>query len=87
MQVKDGELLGRMITVKKYSQRAFATQLGWRSHTYLQRLIRGDVRSVTPDAAALISHLLEVPQDVLFETKVSTNRVQTVDASRPRRAS
>ena len=86
MHVKDGELLGAMIKAKKISQRQFAQKMGWKSHTYLQRLIRGQVRSVTPDAAALMSHYLGLPQDVLFVTKVSANTVQDDDSSCPRKS-
>lgn len=87
MHVIDGELLGRMIKVKKYSQRQFADMMGWKSHTYLQRLVRGKVRSVTPETAALMSHYLEVPMDVLFVTKVSANTVQEGDPNCTKKAS
>lgn len=85
MLVKDGEVLGAMIKAKKFTRRGFADKLGWKSHTYLQRLIRGEVRSVTPDTAALISHFLDLDIDVLFDTKVSTIRGLDVDANRPRK--
>lgn len=87
MQVIDGELLGRTIKVKKHSLRGFADKMGWKSHTYLQRLIRGEVRSVTPETAALMCHYLEVPLDLLFETKVSTNSGQSVDENGRKKAS
>lgn len=87
MQLKDGELLAALIKGRKYSLRGFANEaMGWRSHTYLQRLIRGEVRSVKPDTAVLMAHRLGVDLDVLFDTRVSTITVQDDDASRTRKS-
>lgn len=86
MQLKDGELLAALIKARKYSLRGFADEaMGWRSHTYLQRLIRGEVRTVKPDTAVLMAHRLGVDLDVLFDTRVSTITVRNDDENRPRK--
>lgn len=73
MRVKDAELIKRVMESKRISNRALARQMGWKSHTYMNRIISGDERTVTPDTAIKIAHLLGVPVDLFFETRASSD--------------
>lgn len=83
MKVRDPELLARMISDKGISLREMSIVAGWRSHTYLQRLIRGQATTLKPQPAARIARHLGVPIDLLFVTRLSTD---TAHITKRRRA-
>lgn len=87
MQLKDRKLLARLMAIQGVSARKLSEEAGWKSHTYMQRLLKGDANTVKTDPAALIAHRLQVPIDVLFVTKTSIETGQIVDVSRTRKAS
>jgi transcriptional regulator with XRE-family HTH domain len=87
MQLKDRKLLARLMAIQGISCRQLAREAGWNSHTYLQRLLRGDVNTLKTDPAILIAHRLQVPTDVLFVTKVSANPEQDGDENGRKKAS
>lgn len=78
MQVKDAGLIKRVMESKRISNRSLARQMGWRSHSYINRIISGQERSVTPDTAIKVAHLLGVPVDLFFETRTFTEPVRNV---------
>jgi transcriptional regulator with XRE-family HTH domain len=86
MQLKDPDLLAALMTSKKISGRALSESAGWQSHTYLQRLLRGEVTTLKPEPAIAIAECLGVPTDVLFMTKVDRNPGQLVQERRPKRS-
>jgi transcriptional regulator with XRE-family HTH domain len=71
MLVRDRKRLASVMIVQNITGRELAAAAGWKSHTYMQRLLRGEARSLNPDAALRIAHRLGVPVDLLFMTKVS----------------
>jgi transcriptional regulator with XRE-family HTH domain len=71
MILKDRKQLASVMIVQGVSQRELAKAAGWKSHSYLGRLLRGEVRSLDGDAALRIAHRLGLPVDLLFLTKVS----------------
>lgn len=73
MILEDPKKLARLMTIQEVSQRQLATSAGWSSHTYLNRLLKGEVKSLRPDAALRIAKALGVGVDDLFLVKVSTN--------------
>lgn len=77
MLVRDHKKLARLLLIQDVSHRQLAKALGWKSHSYVGRLCRGEERSVTPDAALRIAHLLGVSVDDLFVIKVSTQSGRT----------
>lgn len=87
MQVKSPELIKVLMKDLKISGRQLSEFVGWNSHTYLQRILRGEIRTVTTDKAEKIAICLGVPRDVLFVPKVSTNHEQTVRDERQDKAS
>jgi transcriptional regulator with XRE-family HTH domain len=71
MLVKDADLLRRLLDTKGLTARQVTRSMGWKSHSYLNRILAGQVRTVTPDAAVKIAYLLQVPVDLIFVARVS----------------
>jgi transcriptional regulator with XRE-family HTH domain len=74
MEVKDHKLLARLVAIQDISTRELARDAGWKSHSYLQRLIRGEVHTLKPEPAILIAHRLQVPVESLFLARTSIDR-------------
>lgn len=87
MQLKDPKLLARLMAIQNVSGRQLSKVAGWESHTYLQRLLRGDVNTLQPIPAILIAKHLEVPLESLFVPKSSSDYEQLVQENNPSRAS
>lgn len=81
MKLRDPQLLARLMEDaddgQGISQRELAIAAGWRSHTYMQRLLRGEATNLKAQPAARIAKRLRVPIDLLFVTKLSTDTAQT----------
>lgn len=71
MQVRDHRKLARLAVIQGVSHRDIAAAVGWTAHSYVSRLLRGEVRTVSPEAAVRIAHLFQVAVDDLFLTKSS----------------
>lgn len=71
MILKDRKQLASVMIVQGVSQRQLAKSIGWKSHSYLGRLLRGEVKTLDGDAALRIAHRLGLPVDLLFLTRVS----------------
>jgi transcriptional regulator with XRE-family HTH domain len=59
------------VTHRELSQAA-----GWKSHSYLGRLLRGEVSTLEPEPAARIAAYLGVGVDDLFMVRTSTGVAQ-----------
>lgn len=86
MILKDRKQLAKLMVIQGISQRSLAEQAGWRSHSYLGRLLRGDVKTLDPEAAVRISCALGVGVDDLFLARVSSHTAQTAPSKRTERA-
>ena len=73
MQLYDRKKLARLMIVQGVSQRQLAQAIGWKSHSYLGRLLRGDVNTLEKEPALLIAKTLGVGTDDLFLTKTSSD--------------
>lgn len=73
MILKDRKQLAKLMVIQELSQRELAEAIGWKSHSYLGRLLRGVVNSVTPETAVRIALVLGVGVDDLFLAKTSSN--------------
>jgi transcriptional regulator with XRE-family HTH domain len=86
MKLRDPQLLARLMEDaddgQGISQRELAIAAGWRSHTYVARLIKGDATNLKPQPAARIAKRLRVPIDLLFVTKLSSDTVQPAKRKR-----
>ena len=76
MELIDRDKLVRRMTKMGVSQRELARAAGWKSHTYMRRLINGEARTLNTDPALRIAHYLHLDVDDLFVTRVTTNRTQ-----------
>ena len=74
MILKDPKQLAKIMAIEKVSQRKLAQTIGWGSHSYLGRLLRGEVRTLDPDAALKMSIALGVTVDSLFVPRSTTVR-------------
>lgn len=83
MLVKDRKRLARLIEIKEVSKRDVARAAGWKSHTYLLRLLSGQATTCEPDHAVRIAAYLEVDLYDLFMPKVSSGAGRSV---KPRRS-
>ncbi len=82
MILRDRKKLARLMIVQEETQRSLAYSAGWKSHSYLGRLLRGEVKTLDTDAALRIAHRLRVPVDDLFLVKVDSNPVNLGQKSR-----
>ena len=72
MILRDRKKLARLMVVQEVSQREVAEAAGWKSHSYLGRLLRGQAKTLEPDPALRIAHFLMTPVDDLFQTRVDS---------------
>lgn len=85
MLLRDRKRLARLIEIQEVSKRSVATAAGWRSHTYLLRLLSGEARTVEPEHAVKIATYLGVGVEDLFVPKVTTTGGQ-IGKQRTRKA-
>lgn len=83
MELRDPKKLQRLMIVQDVSQRDLAAAVGWKSHSYLGRLLRGEAKNLDTTPALLMAHHLKVGVEDLFLTRVSD---QTEHLARPQRA-
>ncbi|MFC0626115.1 helix-turn-helix domain-containing protein [Kribbella deserti] len=76
MKLIDRRKLARLLVIQEISQRQLASDIGWKSHSYLGRLLRGEVDTLEPEAALRIAERLKVGVDDLFVPRVSTHSAQ-----------
>ena len=72
MEIKDRDLLVELMEERGVSQRQLAKIAGWKSHTYLQRLIREEVKTLSTDPALRIAYFFGIPVHRLFFTRADT---------------
>ena len=85
MRVIDPKRIKTLMVIKDISVRALATKVGYQSHAYLGRVLRGDIKNVTPEKAARIAAVLEVGVDDLFVARLSSDAEQSAKSYSPRR--
>ena len=72
MLLKDRKRLARLIEIQEVSKRQVAFAAGWKSHTYLLRLLSGEARTLDPEPAVRIATFLGVDVADLFVPKVTS---------------
>lgn len=60
MELRDRKKLQRLMIVQEVSQRELATAAGWKSHTYPEKLLRGEKRTLETEPALRIAYALTV---------------------------
>lgn len=74
MEVDDLKLLQTLVKSHGLTHRDLAAAAGYKSHAYIGRLLRGEVKTLEPTPAARIAHYFDVDLADLFvprSTKVS----------------
>ncbi len=72
MQVLDRKKLAKLMVIQDVSQRELAKAAGWRSHSYLGRLLRGEATTLEPEPAVRIARYFGVGIDELFVARTSS---------------
>lgn len=83
MEVRDRKKLARLMIVQEETHRSLSAAAGWKSHSYLGRLLRGEVKTLDTDAALRIAHRLRVPVDDLFVIRMDSNAGHNDQEPRP----
>lgn len=85
MILKDRKQLAKLMAIQGVSARRLSREIGWASHSYMNRLLSGTENTLKTDPALRIAHYLGVGVDDLFLTAVSTETARSV--TRERKAS
>ena len=79
MKVLDPKKIVKLMVIQEVSQRELA-EAAWgegASHSYLGRILRGEIKSIQPEPAARIAAYLGVGQEDLFVAKVTSENAQS----------
>lgn len=85
MELINREKLVRRMEAMGVSQRELARAAGWKSHSYMRRLINGEANTLTTDPALRIAHYLHLDVDDVFVTRVDTSGRHPESPARRRR--
>lgn len=75
MKVLDPKKIVKLMVIQEVTQRQLA-RAAWgedASHSYLGRILRGEIKSIKPDPAARIAEHLGVGMDDLFVPRLASN--------------
>lgn len=73
MELINRDKLARRMDQMGVSQRELARAAGWKSHSYMRRLLTGEANTLNTDPALRIAHYLHLDVDDIFVTKVATD--------------
>lgn len=76
MRLHDRKLLLRLMAIQGVSRRELARIAGWKSHSYMNRLLtegKGGVDTLEVEPAVRIARHFSIPVDVLFTSRLSTD--------------
>lgn len=76
MLVRDRKKLARLMVIQEVSARALARAAGYKSHTYMQRLLKGEARWVEIEPAMRIATFLGVDVSDIFLPKTTSSAGQ-----------
>ena len=76
MELRDRKKLARLMIVQGVSQRELARAAGWKSHSYVARLIKGEAKTLETNPALRIAHFLQVGVEDLYLTRVGNSTGQ-----------
>lgn len=76
MEVRDLEMLQSLKIVRKVSNRDLAKIAGYKSHSYMNKIMKGDATTLNPEPALRLAKFFQVGVEYLFSTEVSTNPAQ-----------
>lgn len=79
MILRDRKRLATLMVIQQVTHRELAQAAGWKSHSYLGRLLRGEAQTLEPEPALRIAKFLGVGVDDLFLVRVSNPIERTVE--------
>lgn len=77
MKLTNRKLLLKLMAIQGVSARGLAKAAGWKSHSYMNRLLTGQVDTLEIEPAVRIAKYLGVGIDDLFMARTSTDARQT----------
>lgn len=80
MKIRSHKRLARLMVVQEVTHRQVAAAAGWRSHSIVGRMVRGEVATIEPERALRIANFLQTPVDDLFVTQVSSISAQVAQS-------
>lgn len=84
MILRDRRKLAKLMAIEELTHRDLAHVAGYRAHSHISRLVRGEVDTLSTDAALRIAHRLGVAVDALFlpgSSRISGSSVHSAGAS------
>jgi len=78
MKVRDRKKLQRLMIVQDVSHRELAEAVGWKSHSYVGRICRGQITNVQPEPALRMAKFFGVGVEDLFLTEVDNEHGRSV---------
>lgn len=72
MRLTNRKLLAKLMAIQEVSQRDLAAAAGWTAHSYLGRLLRGEVDTLEVEPAVRIAEYLQIGVDDLFVARSSS---------------
>lgn len=73
MKLHNRKGLQKLMAIQGVSARSLAKAAGWKSHSYMNRLLSGEVSTLEVEPAARIARHLGVGIDDLFMPRLSTD--------------
>lgn len=73
MRVIDPKRIRKLMAIQEVSARTLAEEIGYSSHSYVNRILRGEINTVTPERAARIARYFGVGIDDLFVARLSSD--------------
>ena len=73
MRVIDPRKIRKLMLIQDVTQRELADAADWKSHSYVARILGGEIKTVTPEKAARIANYRGVGIDDLFVARLSTD--------------
>lgn len=70
MELHNRKRLKTLMVIRNISARKLAAEAGWKSHSYMNRLLNGEVNTLAVEPALRIAEYLQVGVDDLFVTRV-----------------
>ena len=77
MILKDRKQLAKLMVIQGVSARQLAKVAGWKSHSYMNRLLNGEARTLEVEPAVRIAAHLGLGVDDLFLARVSSDAPHT----------
>jgi transcriptional regulator with XRE-family HTH domain len=77
MRLDNRKLLLKLMAIQGVSARTLAAKAGWKSHSYMNRLLRGEVNTLEVEPAVRIAEFLQVGVDDLFMPRTSSDAGRT----------